>query len=58
MCSGSTRAGKVEDERSSDLEAQPVADDVEDLVFWPMETDRHRPLSEHYKNNVNPDSLR
>ncbi len=46
MCSGFTRAGKVEDDLSSDLEAQPAADDVEDLVFWLMETDQHRPLSE------------
>jgi hypothetical protein len=39
----------VEDDLSSDLEAQLVADDVEDLVFWLlllMETDQHRPLSE------------
>ncbi len=49
MCSGSTRAGKMEDDLSSELEAQLVADDVEDLVFWLlplMETDRDRPLSE------------
>lgn len=49
MYSGSTHAGKVEDDLSSDLEAQLVADDEEDLVsvlFPLMETDRHRPLSE------------
>ncbi len=39
----------MEDDLSSELEAQLVADDVEDLVFLLlplMETDRDRPLSE------------
>lgn len=49
VCSGSTHAGKVEDDLSSGLEAQLMADDVEELVFLLfrlMEKDRHRPLSE------------